>query len=211
MISAVDTVFTLLIVSDLILVGAGRLRFQIKLVAVQGLLLGLLPLTVEISPSAVIVALSALVIKGLVFPWLMLRAIRHTQTWHEDKPLIGPLLATFAGIVNLGAAFYLCARLNLPFSGVSRLAAPFAFFTILSGLFMLATRQKALSMVLGYVVLENGIFAFGTAMSAHIPLIVELGVLLDLFVAVFVMGIATHQISNEFDHSDVSRLDELKG
>ena len=211
MIDAIDIIFTLLIVSDLVLVGAGRLRFQIKLTAVQGLLLGLLPLTVELSPEAVLVSISALAVKGLIFPWLLFRTIRRTQTWHESRPLVSPMLATFVGIINLGAAFYLCAKLQLPLSGTSRLAAPFAFFTILSGLFMLASRRTAISMVLGYVVLENGIFAFGTAMSAHIPLIVELGVLLDLFVAVFIMGVATHQITSEFEHSDVVRLDELKG
>ena len=80
MIDAIDIIFTLLIVSDLVLVGAGRLRFQIKLTAVQGLLLGLLPLTVELSPEAVLVSISALAVKGLIFPWLLFRTIRRTQT-----------------------------------------------------------------------------------------------------------------------------------
>ncbi len=87
---------------------------------------------------------------------------------------------------------------------------PGALFTILSGLFLIISRRKALTQVIGYLVLENGIYAFGAALAVEEPLVVEMGVLLDVFVAVFVMGITIHHISRDFDHIDTDRLSLLK-
>jgi hydrogenase-4 component E len=85
-----------------------------------------------------------------------------------------------------------------------------ALFTIFVGLFMIVTRKKALTQVLGYLTLENGIYAFGLGVAQEWPLIVELGILLDIFAAVFVMGIAIFHINREFDHIDSDRLSTLK-
>lgn len=65
--------------------------------------------------------------------------------------------------------------------------------------------------MVGYLVLENGIAAFGLAVVPDVPLLVELGLLLDVFVAVFVMAIIIYHISREFDHIDADRLSALKG
>jgi hydrogenase-4 component E len=87
---------------------------------------------------------------------------------------------------------------------------PGALFTTLTGLMMIISRKNALTQVAGYLVMENGIYAFGVILAVEEPLLVEMGVLLDVFVAVFVMGITVYQISREFDHIDTDRLSELK-
>jgi hydrogenase-4 component E len=79
------------------------------------------------------------------------------------------------------------------------------------GLFLIVSRKLALNQVLGYLVMENGIYVLGLALVKEIPVLVEMGVLMDAFVAVFVMSIATWHISREFDHIDVDQLDSLKG
>ena len=81
---------------------------------------------------------------------------------------------------------------------------------MLVGLFLIIGRKKALSQVLGYLVFENGIYAFGVGVAYEAPLLVELGVLLDVFVAVFVMGIAIFHIRREFDSIDTTRLETLR-
>ena len=78
------------------------------------------------------------------------------------------------------------------------------------GLFLIVSRKTALMQVVGYLVLENGIYIFGMALAQEEPLLVEMGILLDVFVAVFVMGIAIFHISREFDHIDVDQLTSLK-
>ena len=68
----------------------------------------------------------------------------------------------------------------------------------------------AVFQVLGYLVMENGIYLFGIAVMSTMPLAIELGLLLDLFVAVFVMGIVIFHINREFDSMDTEKLCELK-
>ena len=85
-----------------------------------------------------------------------------------------------------------------------------ALFSIFAGLFLIISRKRAVSQVLGFLVLENGIYTFGVGVAARTPLLVEAGVLLDVFVAVFVMGITIFHISREFDHIEIDRLSTLK-
>jgi hydrogenase-4 component E len=82
---------------------------------------------------------------------------------------------------------------------------------IFVGLFVIVSRRKALNQILGYIILENGTYAFGMSVLSEVPVLVELGILLDAFVAVFVMGVAIYHISREFDHMDTDLLDTLKG
>jgi hydrogenase-4 component E len=81
---------------------------------------------------------------------------------------------------------------------------------VLTGFLILTTRQKAIVLVLGYLILENGIFMFGLLLLEAMPVLVEAGVLLDLFTAVFVMGIIIHHINREFDSLSTEHLAELK-
>ena len=81
---------------------------------------------------------------------------------------------------------------------------------MLTGFIMLTTRRKAITQVVGYLILENGIYIMGLALLDAMPFLVEVGVLLDLFVAIFVMGIIINHISREFRSTDVARLSSLK-
>ncbi len=81
---------------------------------------------------------------------------------------------------------------------------------MMMGLFMTVSRLKALTQVIGYLVFENGIYIFGLLASRDMPWLLEMGVLLDVFVAVFVMGIVIHHISREFDSIHTDRLTQLK-
>jgi hydrogenase-4 component E len=77
------------------------------------------------------------------------------------------------------------------------------------GLVALVSRRKAVTQVVAYLVLDNGIFMFGLVLVPALPVLVEMGVLLDLFAAVFVMGVTIHNINRQFDHIDTSRMSQL--
>lgn len=87
---------------------------------------------------------------------------------------------------------------------------PASIATLMSGFLVLTTRRKAISQVIGYLILENGIFIFGLLLAEAMPIMVEAGALLDLLVGTFVMGIVINQISREFSSLDTSRLTSLK-
>jgi hydrogenase-4 component E len=98
----------------------------------------------------------------------------------------------------------------LPSPGTPPLLVPAAMFTALTGLFVIVGRRSAIVQALGYLAMENGIAAFGMAIAEQEPLLVEMGTLLDAFVAVFVMGITIFHINREFDSIDAVRLSTLK-
>ncbi len=101
-------------------------------------------------------------------------------------------------------------RLPIVHETAARLLVPASFATILTGFIVLTTRIKAITQVLGYLMLENGIYIFGLMLLKAMPFLVEVGVLLDLFVAIFVMGIIINHISREFSSVSTERLSSLK-
>ncbi len=210
----IDMVMILLILTNFLLLGSSRLGMCIHVVAVQGVLLGILPLVSNVpthEPHILITAIGAMILKGGVFPWLLFRTLRQADVRREVEPFVGYSSSLLAGVVALLISLWVDTRLSIAAVSAAPLAVPVSFFTILVGLFLLMARKKALTQVLGYLVLENGIYAFGTTAAPHLPFSVEIGVLLDVWVAVFAMGIATYHINHEFDHTDVDQLNRLKG
>jgi hydrogenase-4 component E len=114
------------------------------------------------------------------------------------------------GLALLGASLHVAGRLPLPGTTGTNFLVPVALFTVMVGMLVIVARRKAVMQALGYLAMENGIYAFGVAFAVEEPLLVEMGVLLDVFVAVFVMGIAIHHISREFDHIDTDKLSALR-
>ena len=209
----IELLLAALAMTNLALLGSSRLRLGIRIVAVQGVALGLLPLVADERIAGVRVALLAagtIVLKGIVFPRLLSRARRQANVRREKEPLIGFTASMLAGAAAFGFSLWLASRLPLPETGRSELIVPVALFTILCGLLLIVTRRIALNHVLGYLTFENGVYAFGIALALREPLVVELGVLLDVFVAVFVMGIAIFHISREFDSIDTDELQSLR-
>ena len=207
-----DIVLALLALTNLIFLASSRLLACIRIVAVQGMLVGLLPLIAyptSIGLHALCIAAGTILLKGMLFPWLLRKALRETHIRREVEPLVSYPASMFIGFLTLVVAFWIGEQLPLPLPTASPLVVPLALSTILIGLFVVISRIKALSQVLGFLILENGIYAFGAVLLLEQPLVVELGVLLDVFVAVFVMGIAIFHISREFDHIDTDALDQL--
>lgn len=209
-----ETVVVLLILTNLMLLGTSRLFACIRLVAFQGVVLGFLPVLVHaghVSPRAICLAIGTIALKGVVFPRLLFRALREANIRREVDPFVGYSVSIFAGILALAVSIWTSRHLTLPGPAASPLIFPVSLFTILVGLFHIVSRRTAISQVLGYLVLENGIYTFAVVIVGEVPLMVELGVLLDIYVAVFVMGITIYHINREFDHIDADQLDSLKG
>jgi hydrogenase-4 component E len=199
------------ILANLALLASSRLVTCIRLVALQGAVISVTPLFFEAGPltahTAILCAV-ALALKGMVFPALMQRTLRRVPVRHEIEPYLGYPLSILLGILGLFASMWLAGRLGVPDSSSRAFAAAFA--TILTGLLLIVTRKKAFTQVLGYLTAENGIFLLTAVLAPGGPLFIELAILLDVFVAVFVMGIAIHHISRQFDSIDTDRFCSLK-
>jgi hydrogenase-4 component E len=191
--------------------GSARLVACIRAVALQGALLALLPLAAHgLSGHALLLGAGAFCFKGLFIPWLLLRAIREVRIRREVEPFIGFVATLVLGALITAGAFVFADFLPLAAEHHDGLFVPTALATMFSGFLLLITRRKALTQVLGYLMLENGIFIFAVLLSAALPLTVEAGILLDLLVGIFVMGIVLNQISREFSTLNTERLTALK-
>jgi hydrogenase-4 component E len=209
-----DELMIALILADLALLASGRMKSCVRIVSLQGIMLGALPVLAASGQPTVRIAIliaGGVGIRGIVFPLLLSRMLVSASIRREVEPFVGYTASLLFGVFAILASIWISARLSIVHPALPPLAGPVAIFTILVGLFLIVSRKKAISQVLGYLVMENGIYVLGIWMVVEVPMLVELGVLLDAFVAVFVMGIATWQIRREFDHTDVDQLDSLKG
>jgi hydrogenase-4 component E len=212
----IEAVIALLVITDLLLLGSSRLRSCITIVALQGVVVSLLPVLLhghEGGARVWMLTAGGMLLKGAVFPWVLLRVLRESGVRREIEPFVGHTLSVVVGVASLMFALWVDAHVAL--SGTlgpgSSLLTPAGLATLLIGLFVIVSRRKAVTQVLGYIVVENGIYVIGVALVGGVPWLVELGVLLDVFVAVFIMSIAVYHISREFDHIDVDQLDRLRG
>jgi len=194
----------LLILTNFRLLSSSRIQACIQTVAMQAVLLGAVTLVSghgSISWGVLLLTLSTIAVKGLLLPSLLRKAVREAGVSREIQPFVGFGKSIITGTILLFLSAKCCS---------ARMLIPGAMFTILTGLFIIVSRKKALTQVLGYLTMENGIYAFGTSLAVEAPLLVEMGMLLDVFVAVFVMGIVIFHINQEFDHMDTDRLSALK-
>ncbi len=209
---AVDPLLVLVLLLNFFLLGTSRLRAVIDGSALQGVLLGILVIFVHggVGVQSAIVATAAILIKGVLIPSLLHRAMREAAIRREVEPLVGYIASLLLGAIATGAAVLFARVLPLAPAHVGSLLVPASLATVLTGFLILCIRRKAITQVVGYLVLENGIFIMGLCLLEAMPFLVEMGVLLDLLVAVFVIGIIINHINREFASLDTARLRALK-
>jgi len=211
-----DALLLLVLVTDLFILSSGRLAACVRATAFQGVLLAALPLALwapggQLPPvHLVLMSAGALAVKAGVIPALLLRAAREANARREVEPYVSLHVSVLLGALLVGLSLWLARVLVPPGHVPATLLVPTGFATALLGFLMLVARKYAVTQVVGYLMLDNGVFIFGQSLAGALPTVVELGILLDLLVAVFVMGIAIHHISREFDHIDTRALATLR-
>lgn len=209
-----NAAYVLLILATLALFGSSRLRFGIRALAFQGAVVGLIALLLPrhvMTTRLVVIVVVATILDTIVFPILLLRALRTARVEREASPPVGYTASILIGVGLLtlclwGVRF---GGLRLPHEGANPLELPIAAFLLLSGLFLIVARNNALNQVVGYLVLENGIFLAGLSTAMEVPFLIEMGILLDVFIMVMVMGVALFHISRTFDTIEVGGMTAL--
>ena len=204
------TVTVLLLLLGLHVAVTERIPTAIRSLAAQGTLLALLPYLASPRPlwRAAGLGLATVAVKSIAIPLILTRAVSRLEIKRETESLVSTKTSVLlTGVLSL-SSFVACARFGL--SGQDQLGAAAGLTLLFSGLLMMTTRVKAITQVIGFVVLENGIFLFGAASGSEFTLPIELGIFLDLFVAVFLMGILMLKIQRTFTHMDVRKIHTLK-
>lgn len=129
----------------------------------------------------------------------------------SDPGTMSPSLSMHAGILMMGVSYLLASQLpGLTNDTDGRLAATGAMSLIFTGVLLMLTRKIAISQIIGFLVLENGIYLFALTQTRGMPMIVEMGILLDVLVAVMITGLLLFRIKKSFEHIDVTQLTELR-
>lgn len=212
MLDFITIILTLILFSNIALAASSRLLHCIKTIAAQGVLVGLLPLCQSLAEGEGFglhaAALSAvnIAVKGALLPVLLSAAMRKAAVERELEPFVGYSASAMLALAMIAAAFAAAARMGVDAAELSTLAVPAALSTMFSGLFLIVSRRKAITQVIGFLAFENGIAVFGASMMQQYGLFVELGILLDVLVLVFIAGIGIFNISREFSHIDADKL-----
>lgn len=202
-----------IVLTTFMVLGSSRVTLRIKAVAFQGGLLSIMQFVMRGSlfdvHSALLLTIT-LLIKTIGIPILLFRALKGVSTRADKEPMVGSnLLLLIAGIVTVLSFLNIRMFPLTTGPGVSPLLIPAALTTVLMGFLILVTKTKAINQIIGFLVLENGIFTFGMTIVEEFPMMVEIGVLLDLLVGVFVMGIMLYHINRTFDNIDTRELSAL--
>jgi hydrogenase-4 component E len=190
-----------------------RILSLINLFAAQGLVLAASTLLVAALTGQSHLYVSAavtFVLKVLVLPWILHRLIRRLNVKWDVETLINIPTTMLAGIVLVILAFNLAAPITQLAGTVTRAGLGIALASILLSFLMMITRSKAVPQVIGFLAMENGLFFAATATVYGMPMVVELGVALDVLVAALILGIFLFEIRERFDSVDTRHLERLR-
>ena len=212
MIDVVDTILTLVLLSVLFAFGSSRLPALIKVLAFQGVVVSVVPFFLghAMTTGSVAFTLATLLIRGIAIPVYVYLAIRRVAIEREVEPIVGYHASLLAGLLLIVGAIFAAGKFDLPSTANHRLVVPTAITLIVAGMFLLMTRRNAIAMVLGYIMMENGIYLVGTSFSVRAHHIVEFGILLDVLAGVMIMAIVLRNIKKTFDDVDTALLRTLK-
>jgi hydrogenase-4 component E len=208
-----NTLAALLLLLSFAMLSQRRIVTLVKLLAVQGALLCVATLLLAWRTGAVHLYFSAaltLALKAIFLPWLLHRLIRRLGVYWDTEPLLNMAGTMLIGVLVVVFSFGLAQPISALASTATRNAIGIAVAVVLIAFLMMITRRKAMSQVVGFLSMENGLFFGAMSATYGMPMIVEFGVALDVLVAVLVLGVFFFQIREQFDSLDLKHLEALK-
>jgi len=203
----------LLLITCFSIVGLRRLSSCVHVFALQSVFLGLTAALVAFLTGIhhiYIAALLTIVVKAVVIPRILMKVIRRKDVDRELEMNVNvPTGLLICGALVILAFFITQPIIPLGFL-LTRDSLSIALAIILVGFFMMIARKEPVTQVIGFLVMENGLFLAATAAAYGMPLIVELGVFFDVLVGALIIGIYTHQLQDTLDNVDTSKLTTVK-
>jgi len=151
-----------------------------------------------------------LVLKVMLLPWLLHRLILKLDVKWDVEGLINIPTTMLLGIVLVVFAFNLALPISQLANTVTRATLGIAMASVMLAFLMMITRRKALPQVIGFLAMENGLFFAATSATYGMPMVVELGIALDVLVGMLILGVFFFQIREQFDSLDLKHMEKLK-
>jgi hydrogenase-4 component E len=207
-----ETILLTIFAFTLLYIGiANRLNTFIRMLAIQGLLLfgiTFFKLTEINWFNLLMILLETIIFKTILIPWFLSYVLRKNKIIRETEPFVSYFwsLILITGFIIL--SYIISGYLGLDKSTKANFMV--AFSSLLTGIYIIITRKKIITHLMGYMILENGVFLLSLTIGAHQPMMVNLGILLDIFVSVLVLGLFMNKIGNTFEEMSIENLSNLK-
>lgn len=193
------------------LAAAGRLDTYVKVLAIQGFLLfGVAFMELhEIAVSNLVFILAeTLLFKGIIVPIMITKLIASNKLRHEIKPDVSNFSSLFVVSGFVIASFVTAYKMHDEHLKIIYFAASIS--ALFTGLYLIISRRKIITHIMGYMVIENGIFLLSLALGSEMPMVVNIAILLDLFTSVLLLTVFVNRISNVFKTIEIDHLSELQ-
>ena len=208
MINALLITFT---ISILYMAIANRLMTYVSILVLQGLILfgvAFIEL-IEINViNLILILLETIIVKAIAIPMFLRYVIKKNNITREAEPFLPNFFSLV--IVTLIILSTFIASWSITELSLNKIYFIVALTALFSGLYMIVTRRKIITHVIGYVIIENGVFILSLAIGHDMPMLVNLGILLDVFVSVFLLGIFVNKVGDIVKDVDISQLSNLK-
>jgi len=203
----------LLLLTSFAMLSQRRILSLINLFAVQGAILSVSTAIVAYTSGQHHLYYSAVlsvVLKVALLPWILHRLIRRLNVRWDTEPLINIPATMLVGIMLVVFAFALAQPVAQLATTIARSTLGIALAVVMLSFLMMITRTKAISQVVGFLAMENGLFFAATSATYGMPMVVELGVALDVLVGMVILGVFFFQIREQFDSLDLQHMEALK-
>jgi hydrogenase-4 component E len=201
-------------VTAVLMAGSSQLKVNLFLYSVETILIGL---ATALTAHALgenhmyVVAAAIALVKGLAIPLFLVWTIDKINIKADTGLILSPPLAMHLSVVLLGLSYLFVMGLPVPVSSLRGWPGATAATSLLfSGLILMLTRRVAISQIIGFLVLENGIYLFALTQTKGMPMMIEMGVLLDVLVGVMTAGLLVFKIQRSFEHIDIALLSDLR-
>jgi hydrogenase-4 component E len=203
----------LLLLTSFAMLSQRRILSLVNLFAWQGLVLTVSTAAVAYSsgqPHLYVSAALSLLLKVLLLPWILHRLIRRLNVHFDSEPLLNIPTTMLVGILLVVFSFALSQPISELSTSVARSTLGIALAVVMLSFLMMITRRKAVTQVVGFLAMENGLFFAAMSATHGMPMVVELGVALDVLVGTMILGVFFFQIREQFDSLDLQHLEKLK-
>lgn len=207
----INVLLIVLLISLLYLSIANRLLTYIKILAFQGVILfgvAFIELNNIDTVNLVFILLETIVVKAILVPLFIKHIIKRNNMTRETEPF----LPNFVSLIIVTTIIVITILLSnsITDTHLEKISFIVALSTLFTGLFIIGTRKKIITHVMGYLVIENGVFILSLAVGNEMPLLVNLGIMLDIFASVLILGIFVNKIGDVLKDVNVDQLRNLK-
>lgn len=198
----------------LYMAATSRIRALMNMLSIQGIILFLLVLFIGrekiLDLNLIFLLVETLLVKAIIIPVFLKRIMNKNNLYRDTEPYIPNFYSLVISSFILFAGFIISSLHDPIFENITTLYFGVSVSIILISLLFIITKKKILTHVIGYTMMENGIFLLSLSVAREMPMIVNIGLLLDVFIAIFILGMFVNRISKFFEELDVCSLSNLK-